>query len=365
MTMLDTGFRGQNPGGPSPTILMAPGEPRAHVVLRSAEFRRGREESWRELDDLVRRVESRGITSVSADELQKMPLLYRSALSSLSVARSIALDRNLLRYLEGLTLRAYLVVYGPRTGLFSGLGDFFRRGFPAAVRRIGWHILISFAALMIGVVAGYLIVNSDEEWFNAIVPDDLSGGRGPTATAEELRRTELFPPWPGFKDTFIVFANYLFRHNSMVAILSFGLGFIAGVPTLLLMVYQGLILGAFIAIHARRGLFVDFLGWISIHGVTEIGAFVLCGAAGLLVAEKILFPGRYSRLESLAIYGKQAAMVVGGAVAMLFIAGIIEGGFRQLIDVTSWRFAFAAVTAVLWLLYFMWGRKEADHGLPN
>lgn len=333
-------------------------------MLRSAEFRRGREESWRELEDLVQRVEKRGINSVSADELQKMPLLYRSALSSLSVARSIALDRNLLRYLEGLTLRAYLVVYGPRTSLAAGLGHFFRRGFPQAVCRIGWHILVSFAAFFIGLIAGYLIVNSDEEWFNAIVPDDLSGGRGPTVTAEELRNTELFQPWQGYKETFIVFANYLFRHNSMVAILSFGLGFMAGVPTLLLMVYQGLILGAFIAIHARRGLFVDFIGWLSIHGVTEMGAFVLCGAAGLLVAEKILFPGRYTRLESLAIHGKQAAIVVGGSIAMLFIAGIIEGGFRQLIDVTSWRFAFAAVTAVLWLVYFLSGRKGEQHGLP-
>ncbi|GLS20465.1 membrane protein [Labrys miyagiensis] len=365
MTMLDAGFRGQDAGGPAPTIIGTSLEPRANVVLRSAEFRRGREESWRELDDLVQRVEKRGIRSVSADELQKMPLLYRSALSSLSVARSIALDRNLLRYLEGLTLRAYLVVYGPRTSLFAGLGQFFTRGFPAAVRKVGWHILISFAALVIGIVAGYLIVASDEEWFNAIVPDDLSDGRGPTVTAEELRRTELFAPWPGFKDAFIVFANYLFRHNSIVAILSFGLGFMAGVPTLLLMVYQGLILGAFIAIHAKRGVFVDFIGWLSIHGVTELGAFVLCGAAGLLVAEKILFPGRYTRLESLAIHGKQAAIIVGGSVAMLFIAGIIEGGFRQLVGVTSWRFAFAGVTAVLWFLYFMSGRKEEQHGLPT
>jgi uncharacterized membrane protein SpoIIM required for sporulation len=350
-------------------MAMIGGEPKATLVLRSAEFRKGREAGWQELDTLVRRVESRGIGAVSADELQRMPLLYRAALSSLSVARSIALDRNLLRYLEGLSLRAYLVVYGPRTNLLAGLGAFFRRGFPSAVRKAGWHILISFVAFLIGVVVGFLLVSSDEQWFNAVVPDSLSDGRGPTVTAEQLRKTELFLPWPGFKDTFVVLANYLFRHNSMVAILSFGLGFLAGVPTLLLMVYQGVIFGAFTAIHNRRGLLVDFLGWTAIHGVTEIGAFVLCGAAGLVVAEKILFPGRYSRLQSLAIHGKQAAMIVGGAVAMLFIAGIIEGGFRQLIDVTSWRFVFAAVTAVLWLTYFMWGarrdREEAGHGLAQ
>ena len=157
-------------------------------MLRSAEFRRGREESWRELDDLVQRVEKRGINSVSADELQKMPLLYRSALSSLSVARSIALDRNLLRYLEGLTLRAYLVVYGPRTSLAAGLGRFLPARFPrrpcAGSAGTSW---CPSPLSSIGLIAGYLIVNSDEEWFNAIVPDDLSGGRGPTVTAEELR----------------------------------------------------------------------------------------------------------------------------------------------------------------------------------
>ena len=331
------------------------------VVLRSTEFRKGREATWRELDDLVRRVERRGIRAISADELQRMPLLYRATISSLSVARSIALDRNLLRYLDALSLRAYLVVYGPRTNIFAGLGGFFRRDFPASVRKAGWHILIAFLALLIGAAVGFLLVSSDESWYDALVPDDLSGGRGPTVTADQLRTGELFAPWPGFKDAFVVFANYLFRRNSIVAILSFGLGFLAGIPTLLLMAYQGLVVGALAAIHFKRGLLVDFLGWISIHGVTEIGAITLCGAAGLVVAEKILFPGRYSRLESLAIHGKQAAMIVGGAVGMLFIAGLIEGGLRQLIDITSGRFLFAAVTAVLWLAYFLLaGRSNAE-----
>ena len=76
-------------------------------MLKSREFRKGREEGWRELEDMVRRVERRGVHSLSLDELQRLPILYRAALSSLSVARTIALDRNLLLYLENLALRAY------------------------------------------------------------------------------------------------------------------------------------------------------------------------------------------------------------------------------------------------------------------
>ena len=68
---------------------------RRAVVLKSSEFRKGREKSWRELETLIGRIDRSGIRALAGDELERLPLLYRSALSSLSVARSIALDRNL------------------------------------------------------------------------------------------------------------------------------------------------------------------------------------------------------------------------------------------------------------------------------
>ncbi|MDL2226310.1 stage II sporulation protein M [Deltaproteobacteria bacterium OttesenSCG-928-M10] len=324
----------------------------AEIVLRSAEFRRGRESGWRQLDELVTRIEKNGVSSLSADEAQRLPLLYRAAMSSLSVARSIVLDRNLLLYLENLSLRAYLAVYGPRVGVMFCLRRFFREGFPQAVRNMRWHLAIVLAVLLVGAIAGFLLVQNDPSYFHLFIPEDLAGGRGPESTAEELRKTELFAPWPGFVETFVVFANTLFQHNTMVGIFAFGLGFALGIPTLFLVLYNGLVIGAFLAIHARVGLLVDSLAWLSIHGVTEILAILLCGAAGLVVGEKILFPGRLPRLESLAKYGREAAGVAAGAVALFFIAGFLEGGFRQLINNTPGRFAFALLTAAWWLYYF-------------
>ncbi len=283
-------------------------------------------------------------------------MLYRNVVSSLSVARTIALDRNLVKYLEDLSLRAYLVVYGPRSGAVEGLLAFLRRGFPAAVRSARWHIGVATLATAVGVLAGLMLVNADADWFSALVPVDLGGGRGPSSTAAELRADEIFAPWQGFTASFVVFANSLFRHNALIALTAFGLGFLAGVPTLLLLVYNGMTLGAFVSIHARRGVLVDFLGWVSIHGVTEIGAIVLAGAGGLVLADKILFPGRYGRLANLARHGREAAQLGGGAVLMLFVAGLIEGGLRQLVANTDGRFAIAAVTASLWLIYFLSGR---------
>lgn len=320
-------------------------------LMRSAEFRRGREANWKKLDYLVTLIESKGIRSLTAEEARELPLLYRATVSSLSVARSIALDRNLLLYLEDLSLRGYLAVYGPRAGLWERLKGFFRRRFPQAVRGIRWHLAASTLVFMLGVLAGYLLVVRDMENYAMLMPAELAGGRGPASTPEELRKV-IFDRWPGYVETFIVFANSLFRHNATIGILAFGLGFMLGLPTLFLLAYNGMMVGAIIALHVDKGLGLDFVGWLSIHGVTEILAILLCGAAGLVVAEKTVFPGRLSRLDSLARSGRLAAGVVAGAVVMFFIAGILEGGFRQLINNTPARFAFAAFSGAIWLLYF-------------
>ncbi|HEY6254875.1 MAG TPA: stage II sporulation protein M [Xanthobacteraceae bacterium] len=322
------------------------------LVLKSSEFRKGREDGWRELETLVAQVERHGVRWLSLPQLQRLPVLYRAALSSLSVARTIALDRNLLLYLENLALRSYLVVYGPRISPMEGLRAFFRHDLPAAVRAARWHIVISALALLVGVAAGFMLTLQDEAWLSSLIPSELAGGRGPSSTWADLHDKEIFAPSPSLVEAFGLFANVLFSHNTLVGLMTFGLGLAAGIPTVMLNVYQGLSLGAFLALHYNRGLAVDFLGWISIHGTTELGALVLLAAGGLVIAEKILFPGRYARIENLALHGRQAALIAVGAVLMLFVAAILEGGFRQLVQSTPARFAIGLGIGALWIAYF-------------
>jgi uncharacterized membrane protein SpoIIM required for sporulation len=327
--------------------------PRPRVALRSNEFRMRRQEDWLKLETLITKAERRGIASLSPEELQTLPLFYRAAVSSLSVARSIALDRNMLTYLEGLALRGFLIVYLPRMTLWDGFAGFLSRDFPAAVRRVWPHLLIAILATLAGAVAGFILVAESEEWFTTLVPSGLSGDRGPESTRESLLKEELFVQWEGATHAFLLFANTLFQHNTMVGILAFSLGLAAGVPTVLLMIYNGLIIGAFVALHHNRGLTYEFIGWLSIHGVTEFLAIWLCGAAGLLIADKALFPDRYSRIQSLAIHGRLAARVALGAVLLFFAAAILEGCFRQIVQSTELRYAIGWGMGLLWLLYFV------------
>jgi uncharacterized membrane protein SpoIIM required for sporulation len=137
------------------------------------------------------------------------------------------------------------------------------------------------------------------------------------------------------------------------------LGFAAGVPVILLLFSNGLLLGAFAALYQSRGLGLEFWAWILPHGVTELLAVALCGAAGLSVGESLLFPGRHTRLANLGRRGREAGVVVLGAVVMLLLAGLVEGVFRQAVHSVPLRASVAVLSALLWLAYFTrMGREE-------
>lgn len=326
------------------------------IKLKSLEFRREREASWSELESLIERVERRGIGSLGASELARLPALYRAALSSLSVARSISLDKNLIDYLESLTQRAYFVVYGVKRHLRDALARFFGFTLPTVVRRLRWFVAVSALLVVLGTTTGYLLVQSDEDRFYSFVSAELANGRDPTASTEDLRAVLYHE---GFSSGHLAdFSAFLFSHNSQVTILAFALGFLIGIPSLWLMFTNGLMLGAFVALYSGRGLGVEVWAWLLAHGVSELTAMIFGGAGGLVLAQALLVPGPYGRLEQLARRGRDAGTLLVGAVIMLFVAGLIEGVFRQTVQSVPIRYAVAAGTAVFWGWYFLFvGRR--------
>ena len=319
------------------------------VELKSAAFRAEREATWRELEGLVERVERGGAERLGPAELARLPVLYRATLSSLSVARAISLDRNVLEYLESLGARAYLAVHGTRRRLGEALGDFFARRFPRAVRAHAPQVALSAALLLLGAVTGFGLTRTDPERFYAFVGAFGSDGRGPTSSTEALRQA-LYADRDAAQ-LLKTFAAFLFSNNARVGLTAFTLGFAGGVPSALLMFTNGLVLGAFAELYAGRGLGLEFWAWVLPHGVTELTAVVLCGAAGLAVGQALLFPGREERLPGLARRGREAGVVVLGAVALFFAAALVEGIFRQLVHAVPVRLAVAAASA---LLLFPW-----------
>jgi uncharacterized membrane protein SpoIIM required for sporulation len=321
-------------------------------------LRAERAEQWLRLDELVTRCEKKGPRALDDEDLMTLPILYRGALSSLSVARETSLDLELVNYLESLCARAYFFIYGVRTSPAGRVRQFLLRDWPDAMRGLWKETLVALAILAASTVAGYFLVSSEPDWYGSFVPQALAGGRDFSASAETLRGT-LYDP-PSAEEPLGVFATYLFTHNSQVAIFCFALGFAFAVPTVLLLLYHGGMLGAFFALFASHDLGFELGGWLIIHGSTELFAIVLAGAAGLRIGWSVVFPGGATRLDAAAAAGREAATAMVGVVLMLLVAGLLEGFGRQLIRDDTARYAIGISMLLLWCLYYYRPRRRAD-----
>ena len=313
-------------------------------------FRVEREGDWQRLEVMLKRIENRSPRALSDDDLLELPLLYRSTLSSLSVARATVLDRALIDYLEALSLRAYLAIYGAGSGFGRRLARFFLVDWPAAMRALWLETLVALAVLAGGSVAGFVLVQASPDWFAAIVGEGMAGGRGPFASAQTLK--DVLYSKHKDQEGLRFFATFLFTHNAQISLECFALGFAFGVPTLMLVFANGAVLGAFLQIYMAKGLGWQLAGWLSIHGTTELFAITLSAAAGLHIGTRIAFPGRLSRTAAATRAGRTAAIAMIGVVVMLAIAGMLEGIGRQVITSDAIRFAIGGGMLAFWLIYF-------------
>lgn len=315
--------------------------------LPSAKFRAEREGDWRRLEELLNRAEKRSAAALTDEELLALPTLYRATVSALAVARETSLDRALIDYLEGLSTRAYLFLYGVRGRLGPRMKQFFRHDWPAAVFALWKETLASLLLLTAGTLAGYLLVRADSGWFMALV-GGMSQGRTPQSSTQQLRDVL----YKGRTDGLELLAGFLFTNNAKVALLCFAFGFLLAVPSTILILMNGLTLGAFLALYADHHIARELVGWLFVHGTTELFAIVLAGAAGIRIGWAVAFPGRLSRLDGMAAAGKQSGTVMAGVVVMLFVAALLEGFVRQLVTADWLRFLIGGTMLVLWLVYF-------------
>lgn len=331
------------------------------LQLKSQKFREAREGDWRTLNRALDRAEQQGLGGFSIDELLNLPVLYRSAMSSLSMAMSISLDRNMVVYLQSLCARAYVYIYGPHSRLKDVLTDFFGKAWPQSYRKLTAELWLAFAALVAGALVGWLMCASDPSWYDLFLPADQAQGRDLSASAQSLRDSLGKAPDDAALSPFAVF---LMTHNTRVAIFAFALGALFGLPTLMLLIQTGITLGAMLWLFARKGLGLDFAAWLTIHGTTELFAIIVAGACGFHIARRLMFPGEQTRMLALSQAGRLAGTAMIGVALMLTVAGCLEGIGRQTITNTFARFAIGGVMLGLWLTYFLLAgrRTEASGG---
>jgi uncharacterized membrane protein SpoIIM required for sporulation len=297
-------------------------------------------------EDLLDRAESIRPSGLRFHELRELGLLYRRHMARLARLRERGDDPDAQRHLNALALRAYTLLYGSRPARGTRRGSASRMA--DSFERSGSAIAASFALIFLGVFIGAALSAREPQALWTLVPESL--GYTPTmlerlaSSPEEQRsfldRNEVST---GMNT---LFGSALFARNTRVGLLSFASGMLAGVPTVILQLYNGMILGAFASIFVGGPWTLEFLAWILPHAIPEFTAISLCAAGGLLLGRSVLAPGAHSRRVAFRQSMDSALLLFGVSVPLLFLAAGIESFVRESTLGVTTRLVLAGALAV-------------------
>ena len=322
--------------------------------MTQATFVERRRAAWSELDGLLSRANRRGLRRLQPEEVEQIGRLYRAVTSDLAYANGRSYDARLTVYLNRLVARAHAYVYGgaATTGR-QRVARFYAQTFPREFRRSFGYIAICTAITVAAAVVAYVLVRIHPGDAYALLPEQLI----PAQIKKSLHDSNFaFDP-----SSSPLMASEIITNNVRVAILAFAGCVTLGLLTLWIIFFNGIMLGGVGALFANAGFGADYWATVAPHGVIELTAIQIAGAAGLLISAGILAPGRLRRRDAIAAAARRAGVLVGGVASMLLVAGTIEGFFSPLRLPASDRIAVGVVTAVALIAYFGFaGRSTAD-----
>lgn len=293
--------------------------------------------SWTRLAELTRR---RG--SLTASELDELVALYQRASTHLSYARTYLGDRALIAQLTRLVAGAGAVIYGTKPRSLRNAGRFFTTTFPAAVWHIRRFVLVSLVLTFAPAVAMGAWIGTSDQALDAAAPAAVR-----RAYIEEDFE-EYYSSAPASQ-----FATHVTTNNIMVSVQAFAGGIFVCVLTAYILLFNGVNVGGAAGLFVAAGEQPKFWGLILPHGLLELTAVVIAGAAGLRLGWTIIDPGDRPRSVALAEEGRRAVVVVMGLALAFIVAGIIEGFVTPSPLPTSVRVGIGVVVELAFVTYLV------------
>jgi uncharacterized membrane protein SpoIIM required for sporulation len=316
--------------------------------MRQAQFEREHGARWAAFETRLAELDAGG-------RALDFPREYRRVCNDLLLARARRFDAVLVARLNSLALRGHQHLYGARIG-GGGWVDLFVRRFPAAVRR-EWRLVLLMSLCFYGSgLATFAFTQRDPEFiYSLVAPErvaDFEQMYDPAGPTQSQPRDVL--------DGVSMFFYYI-GNNVSIAFRTFAGGVVFGVGSVLVILFNGLLIGGLAGHAVNAGYGETFYPFVIAHGSFELTAIVLAAVAGLRMGLALVRPGALSRSSMLSHETLRSVPILYGMTVMLIIAAAIEGLWspaRAIAPPVKY-----AVGAGLWTLVFAWlalgGRKRA------
>ena len=309
---------------------------------------------WQKLESLITSGNS-GLKGLGHEELQELSLLYRQTAADLAAIRQDPSSVHFARYLNQLMARAHNIIYAGHRASPGAILAFFGHEYPRVFRRNLKYCAIAFAIFIVGGFIGTALTLQDPDFELQIIGPQM---------VQTIQRKEM---WThsiiGVKP---LASSRIMTNNMTVGFMAYATGITAGLGTIYMMFFNGLLMGVIGTACALAGMSLSLWSFVAPHGALELPSIFLAGGGGLMIARGLLFPGVLPRKESLALAGREATVLVLGTVPLLIIAGTIEAFVSPTGLPVALKFAMsAALLALLTSYLFGAGRTEPQFDREN
>lgn len=307
--------------------------------MKEEQFIELNSDTWRELETLTTIINQKGLKFLPSEDVKKFLIIFRQSSHHLAYARTHYPKSSVVTYLNSLVNKCHSHVYAVKKLSPSILFKYISQDFPRLLKEYRWFVLSSFSFFAFGVILSMLLVINNVDNARLFLPENLittvkSGNIG------------------GGQWDYPLMSSYIMVNNISVSLKAFVMGITLGIGTIYVLFFNGALLGALTALIYIYGKPINYWSLILPHGIIELTAIFISGAAGLIIARSILLPGNYSRKHSLIKGAKESISLIIGIMFMLVIAGIIEGFFTPLNISEISKLIFAAISGVLLIVYF-------------
>ena len=252
---------------------------------------------------------------VSADNLAEK---FIELTDDLSYSKTFYPNSNTTNYLNGLTSAFHQSIYKNKQESKSRFITFWKAELPILFYQSRKQFLYSFLFFVGACIIGAVSSKFDENFVRSVLGNDYVN-----MTNENIAKRDPFAVYKSM-DEWSMFLRIAFN-NIKVSFYAFISGAFFSFGTVMVLIYNGIMVGSFQYFFFSKGLGMASVLVIWLHGTLEISSIVISGATGLILGNSILFPGTLPRKTSILLAVKKAIKISIGISPIFFIAAFIEG----------------------------------------
>ncbi len=304
--------------------------------MRESAFVKANIKKWEEFERLI--------STKAKHDPDELADLFIQLTDDLAFAQTHYPKSEIAAYLNNLSTKVHQYIYRNKREQKNRFANFWKIELPEIFWNHRKEFRISFLIFVLSCIIGAFSAAQDDSFVRLIMGD--------TYVNNTLQNIEDGEPLGVYAkmDQFPMFLAITFN-NIRVSFIAFAFGIIASVGTGFLLFRNGIMLGSFQYFFYQKELLLTSVLTIWLHGTIEIISIVMAGGAGLIMGNSMLFPGTYSRLESLKKGALTGAKVVLGLVPLFILAGFIESYITRLFGMPV---VLKAAIILLSLAFMIW-----------